>query len=54
MQLPNENADWKAMYLTLFRGISDALNLLPFGEHTTQRLKQALGEAEELYIDSSE
>ena len=54
MQPLNENTAWKAMYLTLFRGITDALNLLPLGEHTAQRLKQALAEAEELYIRDDE
>ena len=46
--------DWKAMYLTLFHGITDALSLIPFGVHTAERLKRALAEAEEIYIRGNE
>ena len=50
----HEEPDWKAMYLTLFHGITDALSLIPFGVHTAERLKRALTDAEEIYIRGGE
>ena len=49
----HEEANWKAMYLTLFHGIVEAQELLPaIPENipTAQRLTVALREAEEINI----
>ena len=47
--------DYKAMYLTLVRGIREASELLPPAEENraaAEKLTQALREAEELYLSA--
>lgn len=53
----NEEADWKAMYPTLFRGIVEAQALLPLRPENSpaaERLTTALRDAEEIYISGGE
>lgn len=49
-----ENVDWKAMYMILFHGITDSMELLPVrmeNAKACERLSQALQDAEAYYID---
>ena len=46
--------DWKAMYLILFRGICDALELGGEEGAAAERLIQALQDAESYYMDGAE
>ena len=46
--------DWKAMYLILFRGICDALELGGEQGAAAERLIRASQEAEAYYMDASE
>ncbi|MBQ7777551.1 MAG: hypothetical protein IJ396_01435 [Oscillibacter sp.] len=53
MSNSNDEANWKAMYLTLFHGIVEAQKLLPMREENgpaSERLTVALRDAEEIYI----
>jgi len=46
--------NWKAMYMTLFHGITDAVALLPVtleNAPACERLSRALQDAEEQYIE---
>ena len=46
--------DWKAMYMILFHGITDSMELLPVrmeNAKACERLSQALQDAEAYYID---
>ena len=48
-----DSADWKAMYMRLFPGITDALELLPVqldNAPACEALSRALRDAEEQYI----
>ena len=48
-----DSADWKAMYMLLFHGITDALELLPArleNAPVCEALSKALRDAEEQYI----
>ena len=46
--------DWKAMYLILFRGICDALELSGENDAVAERLIRAQQEAEDHYLDVPE
>lgn len=51
------DADWKAMYMILFHGITDALERLPAtleNVSSADILAQALRDAEERYINEEE
>lgn len=48
-----DSADWKAMYMLLFHGITDALELLPArleNAPACEALSKTLRDAEEQYI----
>ena len=56
MNKTHDTADWKAMYMTLFHGITDALERLPATPENVpaaDRLSKALQDAEERYISQN-